>query len=343
MFKHAKSLALVFCLLVSMAFPSSAQTLGPVSSYEALAELLAVAQEGDILLVSGEISAQDAPALTPPVSIRIKADDDATIHGLRLQDASVSFSDITLADSLTICGASHIQLGKNVCVSGSAGKSAVSFSGNGTLIIEGGCIVEGGSAGSGVSIRHLGGEFYSSIEGVVRGGDGSSGGAGVMISPLRESGAVMITGSVYGGAGYGTGGHALNLYDLSGNAHITVDGFLQGGAGSVGGDGIQIVSASDTVCVGVSGQIKGGDGRHHGGNALILMNVRDSSSFHISGHFSGGSALKETALPGTSLHLVGNSASLRARIDNCILEDGRHFFPTPLPSSTPEPTPISTP
>ena len=149
----------------------------------------------------------------------------------------------------------------------------------------------------------------------------------------------MITGSITGGDGDGTGGHALNLYELSGNAYITIDGRLKGGNGSIGGDGIQLVSASDNVSVGISGQTKGGSGENYGGDALILMNVQDSSSFHMSGYFSGGDAASENAMPGTSIQLVGNSAAARARIDNCILEDGKPFKPTPAPTpeSTPEP------
>ena len=341
MLKRMWALALAFLLLSSAALPAYAATLGPAATYEELQTFLSAAQDGDTILITGEISAKDAPPLTASAAVNLHSDNGAAISGLRLQDASVSLTDISLTDTLTISGTSHVQLGRNVSVTGSSGRTGLSFSGNGTLIIEGGCTIEGGHGSSGVSISHRGGEFYGSIEGSIRGGAGISGGAGVVISPLTKGGAVMITGSIQGGQGEGLGGHALNLYDLSGNAHVTVDGILQGGNGSVGGDAIQIVSASDSVNVGVSGQAKGGDGESYGGNALILMNAQDSSSFHISGYFSGGDAIGEHAQPGTSLQLVGKSAALRARIEDCILEDGKQIRPTAEP--TVKPTPIPTP
>ena len=353
MLRRVWALALAFLLACGFPLQAFAATLGPAASYEELQTLLASAKEGDTIMITGEISAKDAPPLSSPVSVHLKSSGGAVISGLHLQDASLSLSGVTLTDSLTISGTSHVQLGSRVSVSGAAGKAGLSFSGNGTLIVEGGCSIEGGSGNSGVSIRHTGGEFFSSIEGSVRGGSGSSGstgssgGPGMVISPLQESGAVMITGSIEGGSASGVGGHALNLYELSGNAFVTVDGQLQGGRGSVGGDGIQIVSASDFVNVGISGQTRGGDGEHFGGDALILMNTQDSSFFHITGHLSGGNATGENAQPGTSLQLVGDSAASRARIDNCLLEDGKKILSTPEPVVTPaptsEPTPVITP
>ena len=338
MYKQIWAFALSFILFCCAALPGYAAILGPAASYDELRALISAAEDGDTILVTGEISAQRGSPLSTSVSVRITSDDNAVIRALALDDASITFSNVTLADSLTVHGTSHVQLGRGVSVIGSSGQSGLSFSGNGTLIVEDGCSIEGGDSSSGVSIHHRGGEFYSSIEGSVRGGSGSYGGAGLVISPLQDSGAVMITGSIKGGDGSGTGGHALNLYELSGNAYVTVDGHLTGGSGTIGGDGIQIVSASDNVSVGVSGQAKGGSGESYGGNALILMNAQDASSFHISGHFSGGDAIGESAQPGTSLQLVGNGSATRAHIDNCILEDGKAFRPTPVPTSTPEPT-----
>ena len=307
--KRYWAFVLSFFLLSSSVCSAFADTLGPVSSFEELSSLAASASEGDTILITGEILASDEPALSTHSAIRILSEQGAVIHGLRLENASVSFSGISLVESLRISGTSNVQLGSGVRVTGSAGHEGISFRGNGTLIIEPGCQVTGGQSSSGLSISHNGGEFYGSIEGSVRGGSGFSGGAGVVISPLLDNGAVMITGSIHGGSGEAIGGHALNLYDLSGNAYITVDASLQG-SGSIGGDGIQLVSVQDNVNVGISGRVKGGDGDSYGGNALILMNAEDSSSFHISGHFSGGNATGENALPGTSLHLVGDSASM---------------------------------
>lgn len=343
MFKRVWAFALSVMMLCSAPLSVLAATLGPATSYDELCTLLADARNGDTIVITGQISAQGFPALSSPASVRIKSDDGAVISGLHLEDASVTFSNVSIADTLTVTGTSHVQLGRGVSVTGSAGQTGLSFSGNGTLIIEPGCRIEGGNGSSGVSIHHHGGEFYGSIEGSVQGGSGSSGGAGLVISPLQDNGAVMITGSISGGDGDGIGGHALNLYELSGNAYITIDGRLQGGSGVIGGDGIQIVSASDNVNIGIGGQAKGGDGASHGGDALILMNAQDAATFHISGHFSGGNAIAENALPGTSLQLVGNTAATRAYIENCILEDGKYFRPTPAPTAEPTPTPTVEP
>ena len=315
-----------------------AQTFGPVSSYDELSHAVASAQSGDTILLSGEISAESSEPLSTSAFIHLKSETGAVVRGLHLQDAALAFTGIALEDGMTVDGTSQISLGSGVTVSGADGSVALAFSGNGALIVERGCEIEGGAGAAGISIRHDGGEFYSSIEGRVTGGDGSSGGAGMIVSPLKEGGAVMITGSIKGGSGTSVGGHALNLYDLSGNAYITVGGTLQGGDGAIGGDGIQLVSASDNVSVGISGQVKGGQGESYGGNALIMMNAEDASSVNLSGRFSGGDAIGDGAQPDTSLNLVGDSASLRARIDNCILEDGKQLRPAAEPQPMPDVT-----
>lgn len=337
---YKRIMAFAFALFMAF-FPCSsafAQVLGPVSSYDELSRAVTLAQEGDTILLSGEISADGGAPLSTPAFVRLQSEDGAVVRGLHLEDAVIAFADVALEDGLVVNGASQISLGNGVTVSGADGSTALSFSGSGALIVERGCEIEGGAGAAGISIHHDGGEFYSSIEGRVAGGDGSSGGAGMIVSPLKEGGAVMITGSIQGGSGASLGGHALNLYDLSGNAYITVGGTVQGGDGAIGGDGIQLVSASDHVNVGISGQVKGGQGESYGGNALILMNAEGASSVNLSGHFSGGDAIGDDAQPGTSLNLVGDSASLRARIDNCILEDGKQLRPTPAPEPVPEVT-----
>ena len=328
----------MLCLFSSSAF---ARTLGPVSSYDELRMAVASAQSGDTVLLSGEISAGNDEPLSSAAFIHLKSETGAIVRGLHLQDAAFTLTGITLEDGLTVDGTSQISLGSGVTVSGADSNAALTFSGKGALIVERGCEIKGGAGAAGISIRHDGGEFYSSIEGRVTGGDGSSGGAGMIVSPLKEGGAVMITGTIQGGSGASVGGHALNLYDLSGNAYITVGGTLQGGDGAIGGDGIQLVSASDNVSVGISGQVKGGQGEFYGGNALILMNAEGASSVNLSGHFSGGDVIGDDAQPGTSLNLVGDSTSLRARIDDCILEDGRRLHPaaSPLPVADAEALP----
>jgi len=333
-------------ILISLLFSTAlAATLGPAETIDDLRAMLQESSAGDVLLITGEISMDSRAPLTSHEPIRITSQNGETsvLRALRLADASITFSNIVFEDSLSISGFSNICLSRGTSILGRSNASALSFAGSGTLIIEPGCRIRGGSGGSGISIAHTSGEFYSSIEGFVTGGSGQSGGAGVIISPLRDSSAVLVSGSIRGGDGTSLGGQALNLYNLSGNAFITIDGSLTGGSGFIGGDGIQLISASDTVSIGISGSIKGGIGQSHGGTALILMNASDSSSFNLSGSFSGGDALGDTAQPGTSLQLVGNSAVVRTRIDNCILEDGRHLSSTPKPDATPTPQPTASP
>ena len=327
---RAFALSLICSMLPLLS--SLAATLGPAETISDLRAMLEEAASGDILLIAGEVSMDNGVPLTSeiPVHITSQSGETAVLRALRLQDASITFSNIAFENSLLISGTSSILLSRSVSVRGTDGESGLSFHGNGSLILEPGCKVEGGRGGAGVSISHSGGEFYTSIEGSVLGGSGASGGPGVLISPLRDSSSVLVSGSIQGGSGASLGGHALNLYNLSGNAFVTVSGSLQGGSGSIGGDGIQLVSAGDSVNVGVSAKVKGGTGDSYGGNALILMNAEDSSSFNLSGSFSGGDASGEGAQPGTSLHLVGESAAVRARIDNCMLEDGRRLAPVAI-------------
>jgi len=336
-----------FLLLCFQLLPVHAAILGPAETISDLRDMIEEASSGDTLLVTGEISMDNGHPLTIPSPIRIVSQEGeiATLRGLRLSDASVTFSSIRIEDSLFVKGVSNLNLSNSVRVLGSDHHSALSFSGNGTLIIEPGCSISGSNGFEGVVINHTGGEFYGSIEGSVRGGAGDAGGAGVVISPLLNSGALLISGNIEGGKGNSLGGHALNLYGLEGNAFITVTGSLLGGSGFIGGNGIQLISVNDNVSIGINGTVKGGSGHSHGGSGLIMMNVNDSSSFHLSGSFSGGDAIGVAAQPGTSLQLVGNSAIVRTRIDNCLLEDGHFLNSTPEPSAAPEPinTPTASP
>lgn len=334
-------------LILSYLSSAFAATLGPAETIDDLRAMIDESSSGDTLLISGEISMDSKAPLTACFPIRITSQDGeiATLHNLHLSDSSITFSDILLEDSFSINGTSTICLSKGTQVSGSDGKNALSFIGNGTLIIEPACRITAGASSDGIYISHTGGEFYGSIEGSVQGGSGQNGGIGVVISPLLDSGALLISGSIEGGSGVALGGHALNLFNLSGNAFITIDGTLTGGSGFIGGDGIHLISASDTVSVGIDGSIKGGNGQSYGGTALIIMNAGGSSSFNLSGSFSGGDAIGKAAQPGTSLQLVGNSAVVRTRIDDCILEDGRYLSSTPKPKATATPllTPFITP
>lgn len=332
-------------LMLSPSFSALSASRGPVSSYQELQDLLDTAHEGDVILISGSVDCSGGKALSTPVSVRLSSasGESAALSGLRLKDARVTFSNIHLNDSLAISGSSHVHLSHNVSVTGSSGSAGISFSGGGSLIVDSSSSVTGGSESPGVTINHHSGELYASLEGDVTGGSGYSGGPGVVISPLSSAGAVMISGTIRGGEGEAIGGHALNLYGLSGNAFITVDGDLQGGKGSIGGDGVQLVSAVDSVNVGIGGKIRGGSGDAYGGDAIILMDADGASAIHLSGEFSGGNALSSRAQPGTALQMVGNMTTMRTRVDDCLLEDGRYTGAvepstvqvTPLPSIPP--------
>lgn len=328
---HIHSLrAFAYALSAALALSSPAAALcekhGPVSSIDHLLSTLNLAEEGDVILVSGKLDCSSAQPLTSPVSVHISADAcGAELCSAHLQDANITFSGVHLADSVYIAGDSNIHLLSDVRVSGADNLSALTFIGSGTLIIDPGSQITGGENGAGVSITHTGGEFYASLEGRICGGRGQTGGAGVVVSPLLNGGTMLISGDVLGGDGASVGGHALNLYSLSGNAYVSVDGNLSGGSGIIGGDGLQLVSPADNVVVGVSGRISGGKGESFGGDAVMLMNAGGASVIHLSGEFSGGNSTGSDSQPGTALVTVGQMTSLRARVGNCLLEDGRRI------------------
>ena len=356
--------ALCICLILLMTPTASAATLGPATDYDELLALCEQAGQGDVILVSGELTAADRDALVIQSPLRISSEDDAVLRGIRLHDSTVSFTNIQLLDTLTITGTSHVELGRGVSVEGAAGSSGISFSGSGELLIDPDCTITGGSGSAGVSIQHQGGEFYAGIDGVLRGGSGQTGGTGLLVSSLTDGGTMMISGRIHGGNGTAMGGNALNLYDLSGNAFITITGRLKGGEGSIGGDGAQIVSAVDNVSIGIDGQITGGQGESYGGDALMLMNIGGASSVNLSGSLTGGDALESDAQPGVkqgvtnveqsaltggdaleadaqpgvSLLVIGETSSSHTRVGDCLLEDGQTLATAaPAPAATPEP------
>ena len=359
MFKFASTLVLVTALLFSPCTAGRAQTLGPAMSYSELCALASTARDGDVLLVSGDFSAEGQEPLSVPALLHITSDrgPTATVRHLSLRDVSISFSDITLADTLTIEGDSRVELLDGVTVSGAENQSGLIFSGCGSLLISKDCEITGGSNSDGIRIAHQGGNLYVSIEGTARGGEGTIGGAGITVSPLMESGTMYIDGTVRGGEGLAIGGSALNLYNLSGNAYITVDGTLRGGSGPAGGDGIQIVSIDDSVSIGISATVRGGEGVNYGGDALMLMNAEGASSVNLTGSLTGGNATSQRGIPGQSLLIVGNTGLTHTRVVNCLLQDGENTFAynqeestepsvTPLPeitSSVDDVTPMETP
>ena len=337
--KSLRALALCICLILVFPPTASAASLGPVTDYGELLTLCAQAEPGDTLLVSGELFAAGHDPLTTQGPLRIASEGSALLRGVHLHDAEVSFSGVELLDTLTITGASRVELGRGVSVEGAPGSSGVDFSGSGELLIDPDCTITGGSGSAGVSIRHQGGEFYAGIDGVLRGGSGQTGGVGLLVSSLSEGGTMMISGKLHGGNGSAMGGNALNLYDLSGNAFITITGRLRGGEGSIGGDGAQIVSAVGNVSIGINGQISGGQGETYGGDALMLMNIGGASSVNLSGALTGGDALEAGAQPGASLLVIGDATSSHTRVGDCLLQDGQALTTaTPEPTGTPAPT-----
>ena len=194
-------------LMVMLVFPLSvsAGTLGPAFTYKELLTLAGKARDGDVLLVSGDVTATGDPLKTPAL-LQISGDGKAAIRQLRVSDSSIVFSDIELLDSFVIDGVSNIELRKGVHVEGAGGKSGLTFSGSGTLLIDSECTVTGGSGATGITLTHRGGDLYVSIESSVRGGGGQNGGSGMEVTSLGEYGTMMLSGSIRGGDGTTHGG-----------------------------------------------------------------------------------------------------------------------------------------
>lgn len=345
--KSFKTIVLSICMLLAMAAVAQAARLGPASDYAQLLELADKAVDGDVILISGEIIADEHIPLSTQAAITLKSSSDssATLRGLKLDGARITADDIRFEDSLSISGTSYIELGSGVTIKGADGRSGLTFDGNGVLILYPDCRVEGGAGSEGMTIRHRGGEFYAGIEGIISGGSGHTGGSGLTISQLSDSGTMMISGSILGGTGDTHGGQALNLYELSGNAFVTVTGSLTGGDGNVGGDGIQVISTNGNASVGIHGHVTGGKGQSYGGDALILMNMGGASSVNLSGSLTGGDAAESGARPGTSLLVVGSGSASRTRVGDCNLQDGKaladlNATPAPTPTAEPDVTPL---
>ena len=334
-------MAVILCISFLLPAGALASTLGPASSYDELLALTASASDGDVLLISGELSALGGAPLSTSASLSIRSSQAgrASIRSLCLLNANIGFEDIDLLDTLRVEGTSNVHIQSGVTVRGAQAQPGLVFCGNGSLLLERGSSVTGGSGHAGISIAHNGGDFYSDIAGTVHGGDGDIGGAGLEISPLTASGAMMISGSISGGDGDAYGGNALNLYGLSGNAYVTVDGAIHGGSGHVGGNGMQLVLATDNAVVGVSGEIDGGQGEEFGGDALMLMSLEGSASVNLTGVLKGGDATGENARPGTSLLMVGDMTASHARVNGCLLEEGKALF-MPAQPAQPEVTPL---
>ena len=332
--KATRALVLFLLTVLLCPIPASAGTLGPALNYEELLDMVRRAKDGDILLVSGEMTATEE-AISSPALLQISGNGKAVLHRLHISDSSVILSDVELRDSLTISGISNVEL-RAVRVQGAPGQSGLSLVGGGTLLIDGDCEITGGEGATGVSVSQRGGDLYVSVEGSIRGGEG--GGSGMEVSPLSEYGTMMLAGTIRGGNDAMMGGTGLNLFGLSGNAFITVAGSVRGGRGAAGGAGMQVVSIGDTVSIGVNGEIRGGSGDEYGGNALIVMDAAGAAAVNLSGMLIGGDASAQTGEPGQSLLVIGDSVA-HTRVANCMLQDGENTFAynkaiTPLPEIT---------
>lgn len=213
--KATQACALFLLILLLCPLAAQAGTLGPALSYNELLALVRQARDGDVLLVSGDLSATDE-ALVTPVLLEITGDGKATLRHLHVSDSSIVFSNLSLLDSFTVDGVSNIEL-RTVRVEGASGQYGLSFVGGGTLLIDEDSSVAGGTGATGVSISQRGGDLYVSIEGSVRGG--ADGGSGMEVSPMTEYGTIDACRQHLRRPMAPTmGGTGLNLFDLSGNA-----------------------------------------------------------------------------------------------------------------------------
>ena len=329
--KRFLSLFLI-CLFLIPGF-ASAQSLGPVNTYEELIYFSQVAASGDTVLVSGRIDADPSYPLISSNDLIITsgANPPAILSDLHLRNARISFSNVQFINSLTIEGTSSVTLA-NASMSGGS-NPALTFRGNGELIIDPSCIIRAENGTDGIHIEHTNGNLYVALEGNVSGGSGTVGGNGIVVSPLSSEGLVLIGGSVSGGNGSDVGGNAVNLHDLHGNAYVSLTANMQGGSGYVGGSGLQIISPQGTSNIGILGTVSGGNGDGYGGSALLLMNAADSASISLSGALIGGNSIGESSEPGQSILLVGNGGINHINNRECFLEDGRRIIDSPLPGN----------
>ena len=145
--KATQACALFLLILLLCPLAAQAGTLGPALSYNELLALVRQARDGDVLLVSGDLSATDE-ALVTPVLLEITGDGKATLRHLHVSDSSIVFSNLSLLDSFTVDGVSNIEL-RTVRVEGASGQYGLSFVGGGTLLIDEDSSVAGGTGATG--------------------------------------------------------------------------------------------------------------------------------------------------------------------------------------------------
>ena len=129
--KATQACALFLLILLLCPLAAQAGTLGPALSYNELLALVRQARDGDVLLVSGDLSATDE-ALVTPALLEITGDGKATLRHLHVSNSSIVFSNLSLLDSFTVDGVSNIEL-RTVRVEGASGQYGLSFVGGGTL------------------------------------------------------------------------------------------------------------------------------------------------------------------------------------------------------------------
>ena len=95
--KATRALVL-FLLTVLLCRVASAGTLAPRSITRSCWTWCAGAKDGDILLVSGEMTATEE-AISSPALLQISGDGKAVLHRLHISDSSVVLSDVELRDS----------------------------------------------------------------------------------------------------------------------------------------------------------------------------------------------------------------------------------------------------
>lgn len=327
--KKALLWAAALCLFLFVSFSALSETWGPIRTADAFFTALSRAKAKDTLLFSGDIDCSSIPLTRCNFKFASASTHYAVLRNLSLSDSSLQLERIRVEGSLAVSGSSEIELRNQVSVRGSGETCGLSFEGNGMLMIGPNCSITGGMGSPGIRIAHTQGDFYASIEGNIRGGDGETGGTALLITSLCEQGTVFLSGSLTGGRGISLGGNALCLYDLSGGAFVTVEGNMQGGDGRIAGDGIQVVSAKDYSFVHVNGASSGGMGESHGGNALMIVRISGSSSVIVAGRLSGGDVLKADGIGGHSLLIADDASIGHTVIRDCMLEDGG-YSPQPI-------------
>lgn len=333
-------------LMLTLLLLPSIALAGAITTYDDLVEAAATAEDGDVLLLEGEIVA-GGRALSSARRVVLKSVEggEAEIKGLQLSDADIAFSGVVLSGGLRVSGESYVELLPGTSVRGASGQDAVYFEGIGSLTIESGASVRGGKAANAVTVRGSGGDVHVAVHGELHGGGGADGGAGLQVENLAGASSVVVSGDVRGGAASGIGGNAVNLYSLGGETNAILAGDVRGGDGRVGGSAVQIVGLTDSVNAALGGSAVGGNGSDFGGDTVVVMNVQSGASITVAGSLSAGNVPETGERPGVSLRIVDEISAGHVSLEDAHLRDGEIVpagveTPTPEPTATPMPTPV---